>query len=161
MFYHTNNNLKLECYYKFTPNWRGFSNEENPNVRFQGQLPSEGQGFVVVVDFQLTLSFLVVEMEDRRHRFRGAEGRKTDAFTWPSLLRHFLKLPNLSPWEQPLLQWSNQLHRRKPSLSRNETAEGQACFTDRHWSLPVWFWAINFLDAVSKSYFDTSERHRV
>ena len=32
---------------------------------------AEGQGFVVV-DFQLTLSFLV-EMEDRRHRSRGAE----------------------------------------------------------------------------------------
>ena len=35
-------------------------------------LGAEGQGFVVEVDFQLTLSFLVVEMEDRRHRFRGA-----------------------------------------------------------------------------------------
>ena len=43
-------------------------------------------------------------------------GRKTDAFTWPSLLRYFLKsLPNLLPWEQPLLlaldmfivEWSN------------------------------------------------------
>jgi len=36
-------------------------------------LGAEGQGFVVEVDFQLTPSFLVVEMEDRRHRFRGAE----------------------------------------------------------------------------------------
>ena len=34
---------------------------------------AEGQGFFVEVDFQLTLSFLVVEMEDCRHRFRGAE----------------------------------------------------------------------------------------
>ena len=34
---------------------------------------AEGQGFVVEVDFQLTLSFLVVEMEDCRHRFCGAE----------------------------------------------------------------------------------------
>ena len=30
-------------------------------------------GFVVEVDFQLTFGFLVVEMEDCRHRFRGAE----------------------------------------------------------------------------------------
>ena len=31
-------------------------------------------------------------------------GRKTDAFTWPALLRHFSKcLLNLSTWEQPLL----------------------------------------------------------
>jgi len=31
-------------------------------------------------------------------------GRKTDAFTWPSLLRHLSKwLLNLSTWEQPLL----------------------------------------------------------
>jgi len=36
-------------------------------------LGSEGQGFVVEVDFQLTLTFLVVEMEDRRHHFRGAK----------------------------------------------------------------------------------------
>ena len=36
-------------------------------------LGAEGQGFVVVVDFHLMLSFLVVEMEDRRHRFCGAE----------------------------------------------------------------------------------------
>ena len=32
-------------------------------------LGAERQGFVVVVDFQLTLSFLVFEMEDRRHLF--------------------------------------------------------------------------------------------
>ena len=31
------------------------------------------QDFVVEVDFQLTFGFLVVEMEDRRHRFHGAE----------------------------------------------------------------------------------------
>jgi len=32
------------------------------------------------------------------------KGRRTDAFTWPSPLRHFLKcLPNLSSREQPLL----------------------------------------------------------
>ena len=36
-------------------------------------LEAEGQGFVVEVDFQVTLSFLVVEMEDCRHRFCGAE----------------------------------------------------------------------------------------
>jgi len=36
-------------------------------------LGAEGQGFVVEVDFQLTFGFLVVEMEDCRHRFRGAE----------------------------------------------------------------------------------------
>jgi len=36
-------------------------------------LGAEGQGFVVAVDFKLTFSFLVVEMEDRRHRFHGAE----------------------------------------------------------------------------------------
>jgi len=30
---------------------------------------AEGQGFVVEVDIQLTLSFLVVEVEDWRHRF--------------------------------------------------------------------------------------------
>jgi len=36
-------------------------------------LGAEGQGFVVVVDFQLTFSFLVVKVEDYRHRFRGAE----------------------------------------------------------------------------------------
>ena len=35
-------------------------------------LGAEGQGFVVEVDFQLTFGFLVVEMEDCRHRFRGA-----------------------------------------------------------------------------------------
>jgi len=36
-------------------------------------LGAEGQGFVVEVDFHLTLSFLVVEMEDCRHRVCGAE----------------------------------------------------------------------------------------
>jgi len=36
-------------------------------------LGAEGEGFVVEVDFQLTRSFLVVEMEDRRHHFQGAE----------------------------------------------------------------------------------------
>ena len=35
---------------------------------------------------------------------RRTEGMRTDAFRWPSLLRHFFKcLPNLSPLEQPLL----------------------------------------------------------
>jgi len=33
----------------------------------------EGLGSVVEVDFQLSFGFLVGEMEDRRHRFRGAE----------------------------------------------------------------------------------------
>jgi len=33
----------------------------------------EGQGFVVEVDFQLTFSFLVVEMEGCRHLFWIAE----------------------------------------------------------------------------------------
>jgi len=36
-------------------------------------LGAEGQDFVVEVDFQLTFGFLVVEMEDCRHRFRCAE----------------------------------------------------------------------------------------
>ena len=36
-------------------------------------LRAEGQGFVVEIDFQLTFGFLVVEMEDCRHRFRGTE----------------------------------------------------------------------------------------
>ena len=36
-------------------------------------LRAEGQGFVVEVDFQLTLSFLVVEMEDCRYRPCSAE----------------------------------------------------------------------------------------
>ena len=36
-------------------------------------LRAEGQDFVVEVDFQLTFGFLVVEMEDHRHRCRGAE----------------------------------------------------------------------------------------
>ena len=48
---------------------------ERPVQRYSEvfELGAEGQGFVVEVDFQLTLSFLVVEMEDRRHRFRGVE----------------------------------------------------------------------------------------
>ena len=37
------------------------------------RIGAEGQGFVVEVDFQLTFDFLVVEMEDCRHRFRGVE----------------------------------------------------------------------------------------
>jgi len=37
------------------------------------RLGAEGQGFVVEVDFQLKFGFLVVDMEDCRHRFRGAE----------------------------------------------------------------------------------------
>jgi len=36
-------------------------------------LGAEGQDFVVEVEFQLTFGFLVVEMEDCRNRFRGAE----------------------------------------------------------------------------------------
>ena len=35
-------------------------------------LGAEGQGFIVEVDFQLILSFLV-EMKDPQHGFRGAE----------------------------------------------------------------------------------------
>ena len=42
-------------------------------------LGAGGQGFVVEVDFQLTLSFLVVEMEDRRHRFCGVQLPKSGA----------------------------------------------------------------------------------
>jgi len=34
---------------------------------------AEGQVFVVGVDFQLTFSFIVVEVEGCRHRFRSAE----------------------------------------------------------------------------------------
>ena len=36
-------------------------------------LGAEGHDFVVEVDFKLTFAFLVVEMEDCRHRFRDAE----------------------------------------------------------------------------------------
>jgi len=36
-------------------------------------LGAKGQGFVVEVDFQLTFSFLVAEMEDCRHRFCSVE----------------------------------------------------------------------------------------
>ena len=36
-------------------------------------LGTEEQGFVVVVDFQLTFSFLVVEMDDSRDRFCSSE----------------------------------------------------------------------------------------
>ena len=36
-------------------------------------LGAEGQGFVVEVVFQLTFGFLVVEMENCPHHFRGAE----------------------------------------------------------------------------------------
>jgi len=36
-------------------------------------LGAEGQGFVVEVDFQLTFSFLLVKVEDCRHRFCSAE----------------------------------------------------------------------------------------
>jgi len=36
-------------------------------------LGAEGQGFVVVFDFKLTFSFLVVKMEGCRHRFCSAE----------------------------------------------------------------------------------------
>ena len=32
-------------------------------------LGAAGQDFITVVDFQLTFSFLVVEMEDCQHRF--------------------------------------------------------------------------------------------
>jgi len=48
---------------------------DRPVQRYSGVfgLGAEGRGFVVEVDFQLTLSFLVVEMEDRRHCFRDAE----------------------------------------------------------------------------------------
>jgi len=36
-------------------------------------LGAEGQGFVVVLDFKFTFSFLVVKMEGCRHRFCSAE----------------------------------------------------------------------------------------
>ena len=36
-------------------------------------LKAEGQGLVVVFDFQLTFSFLVAKVEGCRHRFCGAE----------------------------------------------------------------------------------------
>jgi len=36
-------------------------------------LGAEGQGFVVVVDFQLTFNFLIVEVKACRHRFCSAE----------------------------------------------------------------------------------------
>jgi len=37
------------------------------------RLGAEGQGFVVEIDFQLTFSFLVAEVEKCRHRFCSAE----------------------------------------------------------------------------------------
>jgi len=48
---------------------------ERPVQRYSEvfRLGTEGQGFVVEVDFQLTFGFLVVEIEDCRHRFRDAE----------------------------------------------------------------------------------------
>jgi len=36
-------------------------------------LGAEGQGFIVEVDFHLTFGFLVVKVEDCRHRFCSAE----------------------------------------------------------------------------------------
>jgi len=46
------------------------SDLSNVTPRYLG---SDQKGFAVDFDFQLMLSFLVVEMEVRRHRFRGAE----------------------------------------------------------------------------------------
>jgi len=48
---------------------------ERPVQRYSDifRLGPEGQRFVVEVDFQLTFNFLVVEMEDCRHRFCSAE----------------------------------------------------------------------------------------
>jgi len=66
----------------------------NPEVFGLG---AEGQGFVVEVDFQLKLSFLVVEMEYRRHRFCGAElASRTDPRGTP-----FLRRRNLLLWPFP------------------------------------------------------------
>jgi len=36
-------------------------------------LGEEGQGFVVVIDFKLTFSFIAVEVEDCLHHFCSAE----------------------------------------------------------------------------------------
>jgi len=48
---------------------------ERPVQRYSEvfELGAEGQGFVAEVDFQLTFGFFIVEMENYRHRFRGAE----------------------------------------------------------------------------------------
>ena len=49
--------------------------QERPVQRYSEVfgLGAEGQGFVVEVDFQLMLRFLVVEMEDCQNRFCSAE----------------------------------------------------------------------------------------
>ena len=65
----------------------GFSNLKNCRIRIEKfwsrslkkwlkevlGLGAEGQDFVFVVDFNLTFSFLVVEVEGCRHRFCSAE----------------------------------------------------------------------------------------
>jgi len=43
---------------------------ERPDQRYSEVF---GMGFVVVLDFQLTFSFFVVEMEDFRHHFCSDE----------------------------------------------------------------------------------------
>ena len=54
---------------------RGVGDREHPVQRYSEVfgLGAKGQGFVVEVDFQLTFSFLVVELEDCQHRFCSAE----------------------------------------------------------------------------------------
>jgi len=51
-----------------------FLRSERPVQRYSEVfgLEAEGQGFVFEVDFQIAFGFLV-EMEDCRHRLRGAE----------------------------------------------------------------------------------------
>jgi len=72
-------------------------------------LGAEGQGFVVEVDFKLTFGFLVVEMEDCRHRFCSAE------LLVPSLEVFTLTLP--CPCSGPLPLPTN-LHQHEWLLGR-------------------------------------------
>jgi len=48
------------------------SDLSNVTPRYLG-LEQKGRVSLLKVDFQLTFGFLVVEMEDSRHRFRGSE----------------------------------------------------------------------------------------
>ena len=62
------NNKEAKCELKVK-----YNNEILPFCSEPKYLGVDGQGFVVEVDFQLTFGFLVVEMEDCRHRLRDPE----------------------------------------------------------------------------------------
>ena len=74
-----------------------------------------------------SLPFLELRLDRNKQAYflsgcQHLSGRRTDAFRWPSLLRHFFKcLPNLSPLEQPLLlalEWLVTVcYNRKTALS--------------------------------------------